>query len=73
MIDIIVPIGMAILGMILGFMYYVLKRIEENITKLFVSHEKLYYLYNDLDRRMLIMETKVKERRHILDMEESHG
>ena len=73
MTQILVIVGIAVLGMLLGFIYHMLGRIEKNIEKLFNDNEKVLALYNDLDRRIIVLETKAKERRHLFEMEETNG
>ena len=59
-----IMIGIGVVGMILGFVYYMLKKIDKNMEKLFDANENIIRLVNDLDKRIIVLETKAKERRH---------
>ncbi len=68
-----IMIGIGVVGMILGFVYYMLKKIDKNMEKLFDANENIIRLVNDLDKRIIVLETKAKERRHDFMEETANG
>ena len=68
-----IMIGIGVLGMILGFVYHMLNKIDKNMEKLFDANENVIRLVNDLDKRIIVLETKAKERRHDFTEELSNG
>lgn len=67
-----VVIGIFVVGMILGFVYHMLNKIDKNIENLFDSQKQILALYNDLDKRIVILETKAQNRRHDYSQEAVH-
>lgn len=73
MTEYLIVIGIFIVGMLLGFVYHMLNKIDKNMEHLFESQEKILALYNDLDKRIVILETKAQNRRHDFSQEVIHG
>lgn len=67
-----IMIGIGVVGMILGFVYYMLNKIDKSIEALSDDYKKILALYNDLDKRIVVLETKANERRKTFSMEEQH-